>query len=128
MNPNPKQEVPGLFINKALQQALNSSQLPAVVWVNRGVAHASQGRTDEAMGCYERAIEMEPEFPGGWYNKAQLLCRQERYKEGIQCIERVLEIDPNDAEAWLTKGKALEHLRSYEESLICYHQTIGLDP
>lgn len=45
----------------------------ALYWFNLGVSVEDQGRTSEAMGCYERAIALDPALADAHFNLARLL-------------------------------------------------------
>jgi tetratricopeptide (TPR) repeat protein len=53
------------FCDKSLK--LNSQN--AFTWNTKGNALYKMGKYDEAIECYDRAIEAEPLFVRAWYNK-----------------------------------------------------------
>ena len=52
------------------------------------------GRYDEAIGCYDKALEIKPEYANAWNNKGIALGNLERSDEAIRCFDKALEIDP----------------------------------
>jgi tetratricopeptide (TPR) repeat protein len=68
------------------------------------------GRYDEAMVCFDRAIEKDPMQSGAWHNKGEALRRQDKYAEAIQQFDRAIEIDSAYSKAWNSKGLALKAL------------------
>ena len=77
---------------------------------NKGNALAKLGRHNEAIICYDKALEINPGFAEAWYNKGITLAALGRQNEAIICYNKVLEINPGDAEAWYNKGLALAKL------------------
>ena len=42
------------------------------------------GRYEEAIGCYDKALEINPNYAGTWYNKGVALDELGRYKEAVE--------------------------------------------
>ncbi|KAI9995901.1 hypothetical protein PInf_012974 [Phytophthora infestans] len=73
----------------------------------------------EALGHFEKALEIDPEFVGALYNKASVLLALRRDMESKEMLLKVLELEPDDRQAHLDLGriyfehgdleKALEH-------------------
>ena len=80
----------------------------ALAWYNKGVMLPDD--SEEAMKCFDKAIELEPEFVDAWLNKGYTLHHLGKREESIVCIRKVLELDPNN-ELALTNIKAF----GYEE-------------
>ncbi|MGI6022943.1 MAG: tetratricopeptide repeat protein [Methanoculleus sp.] len=100
----------------------------AVDWYNAGVGHQNSGGYKEAIRCYDRALEIDPEDAIAWSNKGNSLNKLGRYDEAIRCCDRALEIDPEDAIAWNNKGAALANLGRYDEAIRCCDHTLEIDP
>ena len=61
---------------------------------NKGNALSALGRKEEAIACYDRALEIEPRYAHAWNNKGIALSALGRKEEAIACYDRALEIDP----------------------------------
>jgi tetratricopeptide (TPR) repeat protein len=59
---------------------------------------------DEAIECFEKDIEIDPNLAYAWYNKGHILGRLERLDDAIECFSKSLKIDPINADAWNSKG------------------------
>jgi len=59
------------------------------------VARAMQGRTDEAIANYERAVELYPLYGKAHANLAELLARLGRTEEAIEHYEAAVEVHPD---------------------------------
>ncbi len=82
-------------------------QTTAIDWNDKGNALVDQGKYDEAIKAYDRAIEINPQLAEPWFNKGVALYLQGKYDEAIQAYDRVIEIDPHLAEPWSGKGSVL---------------------
>ena len=62
-----------------------------------------QGRTGDAVGYLERALEAAPDYADAIFNLATLLQRLDRYTEAAEYWRRYLAID-NDS-AWAARAR-----------------------
>lgn len=97
-------------------------------WVERGDSLCRSGRYSEAVGCYDHALEMEPELADAWDGKGDALQMTGSYDKALRCYERALVIDPNFAESWYHKGNTLQMLLRFDEALGCYDEALRIDP
>lgn len=67
--------------------------------IAKGKKFLENGQYQEALGCFEQAIILNPKDPDLWNFKASSLRSMGRYEEAIECFNRSLEIDPRDKNA-----------------------------
>jgi curved DNA-binding protein CbpA len=98
-------------------------------WRNKGGALYFLEKYDEAIKCYDKAIEIDPNNSVVWNNKGLALSFLEKYDEAIKCYDKAIEIDPNDADVWNNKGLALDSLGNNERAKKCYDRSreLGYD-
>lgn len=87
----------------------------------RGDRFFKAGAYPSALGCYEEALALDPEYPLSLLVKAALLSRLGQPEAALQFCEKHLEFRPRDAEGWKLKsrlcaggerkGEALEAIR-----------------
>jgi tetratricopeptide (TPR) repeat protein/tRNA A-37 threonylcarbamoyl transferase component Bud32 len=104
------------------------SVLAAWEWSNKGISLSNLGRHEEAVRCYDKALELDPRDAEVWNNKGDCLDSLGRREEAIRCCERALELNPRDATAWNNKGAILDSLGRTEEAIRCYDRALELDP
>ena len=97
-------------------------------WSNKGVSMSALGRKEEAVACYDRALEIDPRFANAWLGKGAALYELGRSEEAIACCDRALEIDPRDPHTWGNKGNALSALGRKEEAIACFDRALEIDP
>jgi serine/threonine protein kinase/predicted TPR repeat methyltransferase len=102
--------------------------LNAWEWHNKGNNLAILGRHEEAVRCYDRALELEVHNAGTWSDKGVSLRRLGRLEEAIDCHEEALEQDAHDVGAWVNKSACLIDLGRREEADSCYNKALKLDP
>ena len=118
--------------NPALDKEDDSSGYPfshdADQWSNKGSSLADLGRYEEAIKCYDKAIELRPNDTAVWYSKGNALLILNRYVQAITCYNKVLELNPNHLHTWNNKGNALYYLGRYEAAIQCYDKVLQLNP
>jgi tetratricopeptide (TPR) repeat protein len=90
----------------------------AEVWYNKGCAFDKLGKYEEAIKCYDKATDIDPEYINAWTCKSLALCKQGKYKKAIKCCDKALKIDPNNADAQIYKEEALKVLGNKGEQII----------
>jgi tetratricopeptide (TPR) repeat protein len=97
-------------------------------WNNDGVKLSKLGKFEEAIECYDKAIEINPNFFLAWGNKGLALSNLKRYEETIECFDKIIDIEPRDFQGYENKGKALLNLKKNEEAIRCFDKAIELKP
>jgi tetratricopeptide (TPR) repeat protein len=100
----------------------------AEAWVNKGVAFGSSGRREEAIQCFDRAIELHPRFDWPWYAKGLALSELARDEEAISCYDRAVELNPRFDLAWYNRGISLKALGWLEEAIRSFDRAIESNP
>jgi len=121
----------GMYENltgEAAPQPRAGLDLDAVGYNNKGGSLANLGRPEEALTCFERALEINSRYAGAWSNKGLALDDLGRPAEALTCYERALEINPRYSMAWFNKGAALAGLGRLDEALTCYEQALEINP
>jgi curved DNA-binding protein CbpA len=96
-------------------------------WRNKGGALYALGKYDEAIECYDKAIEIDPGSPVVWNNKGLALNSLGKYDEAIASYDKAIEIDPDDADVWNNKGLALNSLGNNDEAKKCHDRSKELE-
>jgi len=103
-------------------------ELEAWEMVNKGSALENLGKHQEAIECYDKALEINPRLAEAWNNKGLALDNLGKYEEAIDCYDKTLKINPRFAEAWNNKGNALGILGKFQEAIACYDRVLEINP
>jgi tetratricopeptide (TPR) repeat protein len=103
-------------------------EVDANIWYKTGNTHYRCGRNNEAIECYDKAIEIDPNYTSAWNGKGLVLKRLKKYDEALKCYDKAIEINPNYAKAWIKKCNALCSLGKYEEAIKCCDKAIEINP
>lgn len=94
----------------------------------RGVAHQRAGMYDEALSCFERILEIEPDHPVALSNRGIVLRQLGRLKEAEACFDRVLSRSPSSAAVWMQKSQVQFQRERYPEALQSLDRVLALEP
>jgi tetratricopeptide (TPR) repeat protein/peroxiredoxin len=98
LNQNKNTAAREIFERAASLQANYPDTLPDT-WNNLGVIATREGRIDDSVRCFERALELSPRHVLSLNNLGNAYRVQKRWNEASTVLERALEISPRDAEA-----------------------------
>jgi serine/threonine-protein kinase len=91
-------------------------------------ALVSSGRLDEAIACYQKAIELAPASSMPQANLGLAFLKKGQADAAIRCFRRAVELDPKDSFAHRHLGIALAAGGRRDDAIASYHKAIELDP
>jgi len=100
----------------------------AGVWYHRAQVCCNSKRLNEAIACYDKALEHSPDDSILWRRKGFALIKAGRYAEAADCFDRTLALRPDDATAWQRKGYALACMGREEDAVACCDAALTQDP
>jgi tetratricopeptide (TPR) repeat protein len=85
-------------------------------WYNKGVVlDKANRRFEEAVQCYDKALEIDPEYLQAWYGKEDALYLIGKcgtvlacLEEALLCFDKVLKLDPQNVAAAGRKQQTLK--------------------
>eukprot|EP00933_Yihiella_yeosuensis_P034560 TRINITY_DN28031_c0_g1_i1.p1 TRINITY_DN28031_c0_g1~~TRINITY_DN28031_c0_g1_i1.p1 ORF type:complete len:366 (-),score=69.53 TRINITY_DN28031_c0_g1_i1:458-1555(-) len=95
---------------------------------NRGNSRARQGKLEEALADYDRAVGLGPDAPDAHLNRGAVYENLGRLEEALADYDFVLQSYPNDPAAWNNKGNALLGLKRYKEAKEALQQALIISP
>jgi len=97
-------------------------------WFNRGVALEKMGKSEQAIECFDKALEQNPNDSWAWFNKGVSLHRLGSLGEALYCYDKAMTYNPNDPDLLSNKGIALRTLGRTDEALECYKKALSINP
>jgi serine/threonine protein kinase len=101
-------------------------ELEAWELVNKGLSLDNLGYTDEALECYDRAIDLNPEFADAYVNRGLAYDKKGEYDLAIRDYNRAIELNPEYAEAYINRGLAYYNKGEYDMAIRDYNKAIEL--
>ena len=101
---------------------------PPEILVNLGNLLGRQGRRDEAMASYDRALSVRPDFLEALFNRANLLLELKRSEEALTGYDQVLAQRADFVSGWNNRGTALRNLQRLDEALASFERAAALAP
>ena len=116
----------------ACTRAINSGRWSganlAWAYTNRGVAFRGRGDDESALGDYDYAIKINPNFADAFYNRGLVLHDRKEYDRAIADYNRSIEIDAKEADVFTARGRSYHEKGDYARAIEDYNQAIRLDP
>jgi tetratricopeptide (TPR) repeat protein len=108
---------------RALRQDTQSQYLASL-----GTALQAQGRFEQALTAFDKAVQLGPDDTGLWINLGNVLADLERPAEALLAFQHVLKLDPRHWDAAYRCGFLLHRLGRSEEAVSSYDLADGLRP
>jgi Flp pilus assembly protein TadD len=99
-----------------------------MIHCNLGNAYLHEGRLDDAVAEYRKAIEIKPRNAFAHYNWGVALLQVERPDEAIAQFQQALEVDPKFAEARYNMGNAYFRKGEMDAAIAEYQKVVALFP
>jgi tetratricopeptide (TPR) repeat protein/uncharacterized membrane protein YhaH (DUF805 family) len=105
---------------------LYGRESPAAAWSYhlRAFAFQDLGRLQEALSDHNKALSLNPYFPGGFRWRGDLLSKLGRYEEALKDFSTALEMLPDSGSTLNARGLTLEMMGREEEALAEYDKAI----
>lgn len=86
-----------------------------------------EGRYEEALECFDKAIRLDENYALPWQGKGNVYYELIDYEQALRCYCEANRLDENYADPWNSKGNVFYELKDYEQALLCYDKAIQLD-
>jgi tetratricopeptide (TPR) repeat protein len=117
-------------------QADNEFEINTIVetvedWGVKGISFGELGEYEEAIECFNRAIELNPNDADAYncrgfvYYYYYYLGQHER---AIKDFSKAIKLDPNNADAYFFRGSVYGQLKQYEKAIEDFNRAIELNP
>jgi len=111
------------WIARALRQDPKAAYLTSL-----GTTLLQQGRRDDALKAFDKAVQLAPDNPELWRDLGNALVALERPGEAIASYQQALRLNPYFHDAACQMGLVLRGLGRMEEALTCFNLCDVLQP
>jgi tetratricopeptide (TPR) repeat protein len=98
------------------------------IWVEKGVALVIEGKYNEAIEAFNKAIELNPKDAVAYNNRGAAYGQTGNYKQQIEDSSKALQLNPKDAVAFNNRGVAYGELGNHEQEIEDCSKAIELNP
>ena len=95
---------------------------------NLGGALRAQGKLDEAIASYQRALALKPDHADAHYKLGNALRDRNKLEAAVAAYRRALALKPGFAEAHGNLGNALKSQGKLDEAVASYRRVLALKP
>jgi tetratricopeptide (TPR) repeat protein len=97
-------------------------------WYAQGNMLMKNKNYTQAIGAYEEAITLAPDYYEAWNGKADGLNRAQRFSEALAASDKTLALNPRYVPGWINRGYILYNLGRTDDELKAYETAISIDP
>jgi tetratricopeptide (TPR) repeat protein len=93
-----------------------------------GFKLGKEGKFQEAIEYFEKAIELEPGHDKAYYYMGAAYEKLENYEKAIECYEKAVNINPKSVKSLSRIGLCYEKLDEIQKAIEAYERVIKVDP
>ncbi|MEG4577046.1 tetratricopeptide repeat protein [Microcoleus sp. N3A4] len=90
------------------------------------------GYLESALDCYDKVIEIKPDFHEAWINRSKVLDRLGRYQEATTNYYTAIALQSGNKKVlldhWYNLGCELVNLGQHEEAIAAFEKVLEIDP
>ncbi len=97
-----------------------------ITWHETAEIYSKAEMHEEAVVCYDRAIELNPLDDVAWFRKGFTLFLLDKNADELKCYNKALEINPKNIDALENKGAHLLRLNRDQEAMECFDEALKI--
>ena len=94
----------------------------------KGQTEIQQGKYQEAIACFDAALELNPNLANAYINRAAVNLLSGHHKETIADCDNALRLNPDSVLGYINRATAKSLLGEDEEAIDDYNAVLELDP
>jgi tetratricopeptide (TPR) repeat protein len=114
---------PTTFYERTSRFAQNSP----VVYNNLGITYSDDGRIEEAIESFKKALRINPQYAEAYYNLGVTYMNSDNRKDAIDAFNKTVEIEPAYKHAYNNLGGIYRSEGMNDKALNMYHRAIEID-
>ena len=97
-------------------------------WYNKGYALKEQGKLDQAIVAFDKALEVAPEDARIWTIKGNTLLELRQFENAIDAYTHVLITYPDNTDTIVNIASAMIEMGKYDEAIVECNRALEIDP
>lgn len=106
-------------------------QIPAqspAQWYQQGVEFDQQGRSQQAIACYSKAIDLQADYYEAWVRRGLALMMLEDFQSAIANFNQAVALNLDLDLAWYLKAYCHAQMQVDEFALLALQKAVALNP
>jgi tetratricopeptide (TPR) repeat protein len=113
---------------KFASSSLSHRELEYVInLLRKGVSSQEEGKWDEAISCYQKAIELNPSLAAAYNTLGYSLYKKGQLDDAIAQYQRAIEINPSFSIAYAGMASAHSEKGQHNEAITYYQKALQID-
>ncbi len=117
-----------LWVSMLGVPAVHAGSDEAVQRNNLGASLLQQGKMEEAIAEFRKAVTLDPKYTGAQLNLAYAYDRQGRIAEALAQYQTVIALEPENLFAQNNLGVLYDKQGRYDEAIAAFEQVLQIDP
>lgn len=92
--------------------------------IEQGMSLHENGKLEDAIECYDMAIDIDPLSYPAWELKGLALKGLNDYEGAIDCFDQAINIDPSLDFAWRDEGEVFYAIGCYQDAVYCFEKAV----
>jgi 2-polyprenyl-3-methyl-5-hydroxy-6-metoxy-1,4-benzoquinol methylase/TolA-binding protein len=93
-----------------------------------GNALKEQGKLEETIEAYNKALAIKPDYADAYYNMGNTLKEQGKMEEAIEAYNKAISLKPDYADAYSNMGNVLKGQGKLKEAIEAYNKALAIKP
>jgi len=112
----------------ALAHPIRVGKDRAVAWQCSGFLNRISGARTNALGCFERALEEDPDYVEALFSLGSVLLSMKEFERAARANERAIQLDPNFSDAHSNLGVAYKGLGRTNDAIAADRAALAIRP
>jgi serine/threonine protein kinase len=95
---------------------------------SKGLSLQNLREYEQALGCYEKVLESNPQAPTVLNNMASCYAALGQYEDALATFGRTLALDDSVSDVWANRARCFRLAGQYDEAVVDLGEAIRLDP
>jgi len=95
-------------------------------WKEQGLLLMGQGKPEEAISCFQKAIAQDPRDVEAYFHLGQAYWSKGEYDRALRCFQQAVQIDPNNVNILYGMANSLQKIHRYPEAILAAERAIGI--
>lgn len=116
------------LLSSTLNPVYAQPEMNSQYYVGQGRQFEQTGRYEEAIGAFEKALELNPQNDEAYMGLAQVYRRQSMHDKALELYQKALELNPENDTAYEGIASAYRGLGMFEKSVETYEKARAMNP